>query len=261
MPFTGSHPAAVLPFLPVGAARRRRWSSAAWRPDFPYYLPGPPPLADAHRPRAWSASTCCSAPRGGRCGTGCWPSRRWRRRPLRSGGGCTGGSGPASRRGRATPPPWAGRCSGWPSATAVGLRVRLGAEHPAAPAGEVTEHRADDVVRHPDDHLVHRLQQGRSAALGGVAQGQRAGGLERRVGRVDAVRLAVDQGDPQVHHRVTGEDAALQLGPDALLHGRDVVVRHRAADHPVDELEAGARGQRLHLDVGTRRTGRGRRTA
>jgi hypothetical protein len=66
------------------------------------------------------------------------------------------------------------------------------------------------------------------------------------------VRLAVDQGDLEVDHRVSGDDAALELGTDALLHGRDVVVRHRAAHHLVDELEACSARQRFHLDVAHR---------
>ena len=39
----------------------------------------------------------------------------------------------------------------------------VGAEHPAAPAGQVTEHRAEVLVRDPDGHLVQRLQQHRAA--------------------------------------------------------------------------------------------------
>ena len=46
--------------------------------------------------------------------------------------------------------------------------------------------------------------------------------------------------------------APFHLGPHALLHTRDELPRHRPADHLVDELESGARGQRLHLDVAHR---------
>ena len=44
--------------------------------------------------------------------------------------------------------------------------------------------------------------------------------------------------------------AALELVPDALLHARDELPGHRAADHPVDELEATAFRQRFDLDLG-----------
>ncbi len=142
-----------------------------------------------------------------------------------------------------------GRHLGPDQGALVAGRVGLGAQHPAAPAGQVAHHRADEVVRDPDGDLVDRLEQRHLALLGGLPQRQRAGGLERGVGGVDAVRLAVDQGDPQVDHRVAGDQAALHLGADALLDRRDVVVRHRAADDLVDELEAGAAGQRLDLDV------------
>ncbi len=48
---------------------------------------------------------------------------------------------------------------------------------------------------------------------------------------------------------IAGADALLHLCPHALLDARDELPRHRAADHLVDELEAGALRQRLHLDV------------
>ena len=99
------------------------------------------------------------------------------------------------------------------------------------------------------DDLVDRLEQLHLPLLGGVLERHRAGGLERGVGGVDAVRLAVEERDPEVDHLVAGDEAALHLGAHALLHRRDVVVRHRAADDLVDELEPGAARQRLDLDV------------
>ena len=69
-----------------------------------------------------------------------------------------------------------------------------------------------------DRHLVERFEQHRPARLARLAQRQRARGLERGVGGVDAVRLAVDQRRPHVDDRVVlvGQPA-LELGPDALL--------------------------------------------
>ena len=48
------------------------------------------------------------------------------------------------------------------------------------------------------------------ADVGCLPQGQRPGHLEGRVGGIDAVCLAADQGDPQVDHRVP-VDAPIQL--------------------------------------------------
>ena len=126
----------------------------------------------------------------------------------------------------------------------------LGAEHPPAPPGQVAEHRAEVVVRDPDLHLVDRLQQHRPARRRRLPQRQRTRGLERGVGGVDAVRLAVDQRRPEVDRRVLGVgQPALQLRPDALLHARDVLRGHRAADDLRLEHEPRAARQRLELDV------------
>jgi hypothetical protein len=78
-------------------------------------------------------------------------------------------------------------------------------------AGEVAHHRADVRLRNPYHDLVDRLEQRDLALLGRLAEGERARGLERRVGRVDAVRLAVDQRHPKVYHRVSRHDPPVQL--------------------------------------------------
>ena len=63
------------------------------------------------------------------------------------------------------------------------------------------------------------------------------------------MRLAVGQGDPQVHDGVAVADAPLHLGAHALLDGRDEVAGYGAADDLVDELEPAALRQRFDLDV------------
>ena len=98
-----------------------------------------------------------------------------------------------------------------------------------------------------------------SLAASSSAMGRRR--LERHVGGVDRVGLAVDQGDPHVHDRVAGEHALLELGSRALLHRGDELARHGAAHHLVDELDPGSALQRLDLEAGTRHTARARRTA
>ena len=62
------------------------------------------------------------------------------------------------------------------------------------------------------------------------------------------MRLAVEQGHPQVDHRVPEPAALLHLRPDALLDARDELTRDRATDHLVHELEPRALRQRLDLD-------------
>jgi hypothetical protein len=63
------------------------------------------------------------------------------------------------------------------------------------------------------------------------------------------VVLAVVEGDPHVDHRVAGQQAVLHRLADALLDRADELVGDGAAEDLVDELEAAAAGQRLHLDV------------
>ena len=62
------------------------------------------------------------------------------------------------------------------------------------------------------------------------------------------MRLAAGERDPDVDHRVAGA-AAGQLRADPLLDARDELPGHDAADHPLGELEAGAAGERLDLDL------------
>ena len=75
------------------------------------------------------------------------------------------------------------------------------------------------------------------------------------------MRLAVGERHPEVDHRVAVADAALHLGAHALLDAGDELAGYGAADDLVDELEAGALGQRLHLDVADGVLAVARRTA
>ena len=76
-----------------------------------------------------------------------------------------------------------------------------------------------------------------------------AGGLERQFVRVDVVIRAVVQDHPEVDDREAGEISTLRRFHDALFHRRNVVLRNRAAEDLVDELEVAAARQRLHLDL------------
>ena len=94
-----------------------------------------------------------------------------------------------------------------------------------------------------------QLEQHRRRLLGRIAERGPARLLERHVRGVHRVRLAVEQGDPEPDHRVSGYHALLHLPPDALFHRGDELARHHPADDLVDELEAGRVFQRLHLDL------------
>src|SRR5262245_1496782 len=112
---------------------------------------------------------------------------------------------------------------------------------------QVTDHVAHVVVGrgHLDRH--HRLQQHRLGLAGGLLERHRTRDLERELGRVDVVVLAVLQRDLDVDHGVAGKHAELHRLLGALVDRRDVLARHPAATDGVDELVAA---------VGTVATGR-----
>ena len=56
------------------------------------------------------------------------------------------------------------------------------------------------------------------------------------------MRLAVEQGDPDIDDGITGVHTPFHLSADALLDTRDELAWDRAADHLVAELEPGAFG-------------------
>ena len=100
--------------------------------------------------------------------------------------------------------------------------------------------------------LAPRLEHPRAGGGGELAQRQRAGRLEGGVGGVDRVRLAVDERDVHVDERPVAADAALGLGPDALLHAAVELAGHGAADDPLleDDARAGRPGLALDHDDG-----------
>ena len=81
------------------------------------------------------------------------------------------------------------------------------------------------------------------------AEGHRGGDLERHVGRVDGVLLAVKEDDFGVHHREVREYTLAGAFHDALLHRADVLLWHGAADDAVFELDAPASRQRPDLQL------------
>ena len=89
----------------------------------------------------------------------------------------------------------------------------LGADDPAAPPGQVAHHGAHVVVGDQHRHLGHRLQEMDPGVGGRLAQRERARRLERGVGGVHRVRLAVEQRDPYVDERMAGGHARGRPGP------------------------------------------------
>ena len=129
---------------------------------------------------------------------------------------------------------------------------RLRARHPAAPGRQVGHHRADVVVGDEHRHVENGLQQQHLRLVRRVLQREPAGDLERHVGGVDGVRLAVRQRRAYVDDGVARRGAVLHLCPDALLHRRDELLRDRAAVDLDRELEPGAGRQRLERHIAHR---------
>ena len=75
-----------------------------------------------------------------------------------------------------------------------------------------------------------------------------AGDLERHLGGVDVVVLAVGEHDPDVDRRVAGEHARVDRLLDAGVDGGDVLLRDAPAGDLVDELVAAAGARRLEVD-------------
>ena len=100
-----------------------------------------------------------------------------------------------------------------------------------------------------------------SRLLVGVLERHRAGDLERHLRRVDGVVRAVDEPDADALDRRAGELAVRHRLLDALVDRRPEALRDHAADDLVDELVADVALAAARSRSGSRRTGRGRRSA
>ena len=127
--------------------------------------------------------------------------------------------------------------------------ARVHAGDAAASAVQIAHQVAGEVARRVDLDLHDRLEDRRPRAGHRVLERQRAGHLERQLVRVDGVIRAVEDRRLEVHHRVAGEEPAHPRFLDALLDGRHVLARDRAAEDVVDELEIAAARQRLDPDL------------
>src|SRR4051794_2404815 len=117
-----------------------------------------------------------------------------------------------------------------------------------APAAEVADDVAEEVLGGHDLDLEHRLEQDGLRAARRLLEGERAGDLERDLRGVRLVILAVDERHADVDDRVARAHAVRQRLFDALLDGGDELDRDRAAADLRDEVEALA-GRRLDVDV------------
>src|SRR6266852_585607 len=124
------------------------------------------------------------------------------------------------------------------------------AEDLAAARGQVAEDLAHELLGHDDLHLHDRLEQRWLALLHAVLGRHRPGDGEGHLVGVDFVVGAVDQRRLDVHHREARQHAAVERLDDAFLDRGVILLRDRAADDLVDELEALARLIRLDIDLG-----------
>src|SRR3954468_10364916 len=118
----------------------------------------------------------------------------------------------------------------------------------AAPAAEVADDVAEEVLGGHDLDLEHRLEQDGLRAPRRLLERERARDLEGDLRRVRLVVLAVDERHADVDNRVPGAPAVGERLLDALLDGGDELDRHRPTADLRDEVEALA-GGRLDVDV------------
>ncbi len=100
------------------------------------------------------------------------------------------------------------------------------------------------------DFDVHDgFEEGWPSLLHGFFESQRACNLECHVRRVDIVILAVVEDGTEVHHGESRQESAGGSVADAFLDGGNPVLGDGAAKDVVDELDALAALDRLHLDA------------
>src|SRR3546814_3387588 len=108
-----------------------------------------------------------------------------------------------------------------------------------AAATAVVAHHFTEIVFGGDDLDLHdRLEQDRAGLVEAFLEAHRAGDRERHFRRVDLMVRTVDQLHLDVDDRIAGKEAVRDRFLDALVDGRNVFLRHDAADDRVLELIA-----------------------
>src|SRR5579884_1864687 len=117
------------------------------------------------------------------------------------------------------------------------------------PRVEITHKVAGILVRriHLDAH--DGFEQRGTSLLHGFLEGKRAGNLEGDIRGIDIVILAIVEDGAEVHDGKSGEIAAGGRFANAFFDRGNPVLRNGAAEDIVDELDAFAALDRLHLDA------------
>ena len=123
------------------------------------------------------------------------------------------------------------------------------ASDPAAAAAEVTHQVAGVLVGSVDFDMHDGFEERGARLLHGFLEGQRACNFECHVRRVDIVIFAVVEDGAEVHNGESRQEAAGSGVADAFLDGGNPVLGDGAAKDVVDELDALAALDRLHLDA------------
>src|SRR5258708_22731209 len=98
-----------------------------------------------------------------------------------------------------------------------------------------------------DLDVHHRLEKRRARLLHGFLEGQRAGNLEGHIRGIDIMIFAVVKDGAEIHDWKTCEEAARSSVENSFFDGRNPVIRNGAAEDIVDEFEALAELDPLHL--------------
>ena len=129
------------------------------------------------------------------------------------------------------------------------MTARFATGNAAAPRAEVAHQVAGVLIRRIDFHVHDGLEQRRPRLFHGLLERQRAGNLESDIRRIHVVIFAIVENGPEIRHGKSREVAARGGIANALLDRRNPVFGDRPAENIVDELDALAALDRLHLDA------------
>src|SRR5580692_5107501 len=126
-------------------------------------------------------------------------------------------------------------------------RTVFGADDLAAAPAQIADDVAVIILRHHDFHSHDGFEQYRLGLAESFLEADRAGDFEGHLVGIDVMVGAVEYGDFDIHDGIARDHPGLHRFLNALVHGGNVLARHRAADDAIDEFVALALGQRLEL--------------